>query len=96
MTSQITIIGGGLGGMAAAITAAEEGLDVTLVEKGAKFGGAAAFSGGQVWVGGNHVAAREGLQDDLDATLTYVRQAAGRDAASVELELAREWLSGRR
>ena len=94
MTSPITIIGGGLGGMAAAITAAEEGLDVTLVEKGAKFGGAAAFSGGQVWVGGNHVAAREGLKDDLDATLTYVRQAAGRDAASVELELAREWLSG--
>jgi 3-oxosteroid 1-dehydrogenase len=94
MTSQITIIGGGLGGMAAAITAAEEGLDVTLVEKGAKFGGAAAFSGGQVWVGGNHVAAREGLEDNLDATLTYVRQAAGRDAASVELELAREWLGG--
>jgi 3-oxosteroid 1-dehydrogenase len=93
-TPQVTIIGGGLGGMAAAITAAEEGLDVTLVEKGAKFGGAAAFSGGQVWVGGNHVAAREGLEDDLDATLTYVRQAAGRDVASVEPDLARQWLGG--
>jgi 3-oxosteroid 1-dehydrogenase len=93
-SSQITIIGGGLGGMAAAITAAEEGFDVTLVEKGSKFGGAAAFSGGQVWVGGNHVAAREGLEDNLDATLTYVCQAAGRDAASVELELARQWLAG--
>jgi 3-oxosteroid 1-dehydrogenase len=88
----LTIIGAGLGGMAAAITAAEAGLDVTLVEKGPRFGGAAAYSGGQVWVGGNHVAAREGLDDGIEPTLRYVRAAAARDETTVDPHLARQWL----
>jgi 3-oxosteroid 1-dehydrogenase len=80
--------------MSAAITAADAGLDVTLVEKGARVGGAAAYSGGQVWIGGNHLEERAGLEDSLDATLAYVQGAAVRDAASVDPDLARQWLAG--
>ena len=53
-----------MGGLAAAITAADEGCDVVLVEKNERLGGAAAYSGGQVWIGDNHVARREGCEPD--------------------------------
>jgi 3-oxosteroid 1-dehydrogenase len=91
---RVVIVGGGIGGMSAAITAADEGLETILVEKAPRFGGAAAYSGGQVWVGANHLEERQDLDDSLDATLQYVCGAAVRDAASVDLDLARQWLSG--
>lgn len=80
--------------MSAAITAQDSGVQATLVEKSSRFGGAAAYSGGQVWVGANHVEARQKLDDSLEATLEYVCAAAARDASSIDLELARQWLVG--
>lgn len=88
----VVIVGAGIGGMSAAITAADHGLDVVLLEKGERVGGAAAFSGGQVWVGGNHVARREGSDDSIEATLDYVVAAAARDRASIDEHLAEQWL----
>lgn len=93
MPPSVVVVGAGLGGMAAAIVAADHGADVTLVEKGACVGGAAAYSGGQVWVGGNHVAARLGLPDSVGRTLTYVEAAAAREAASLDPFLASQWVS---
>ncbi len=90
------IVGAGLAGLAAAVTAAEFGLRPIVLEKDAKIGGAAAFSGGQVWVGANHVAEREGLQDSVQDTLDYVHASAHRDPASLDEAMAREWVqSGR-
>lgn len=89
----VVVVGGGMGGMTAAITAAERGLHVVLVEKGDKIGGAAAYSGGQVWIGANHVAAREGLDDSVEATMEYVRGAAGRDEASLDPAMCKTWLT---
>ena len=43
MGNNLIVVGAGIGGMTAAITAAELGLAVTLVEKGEKVGGAPAF-----------------------------------------------------
>ncbi|MBM3347058.1 MAG: FAD-dependent oxidoreductase, partial [Betaproteobacteria bacterium] len=90
----VIVVGAGIGGMTAAITAAEAGLDVTLIEKGDKVGGAAAYSGGQVWAGANHVAARLGLEDSVGATLEYVHAAANRDAASIDSALCERWIRG--
>lgn len=92
--ADVVVVGAGIGGMSAAITAAERGLRVVLLEKGAKVGGAAAYSGGQVWVGGNHVAARAGLEDSAADTLEYVAAAASRDAASLDRHLAGQWIAG--
>lgn len=92
--ADIVVVGAGIGGMSAAVTAASRGLDVVLLEKGARVGGAAAYSGGQVWVGGNHVAAREGIADSADDTLAYVAAAASRDAASLDRHLAAQWIEG--
>ncbi len=91
-SKSIIIVGAGIGGMSAAITAAEFGLDVTLLEKGRNVGGAAAYSGGQVWVGSNHVAAREGIDDSIEDTMAYVRAAAHRDEASVDYRMCETWL----
>lgn len=96
VTADVVVVGAGIGGMAAAITAAERGLRVVLLEKGVRVGGAAAYSGGQVWVGGNHVAQRDGHDDSVDAALTYVTAAASQDAASFDARLARQWLEGAR
>ena len=44
------VVGSGAGGMAAALTAREEGLDVLLVEKTDRIGGSTAISGGALWI----------------------------------------------
>ncbi|WP_339692088.1 FAD-dependent oxidoreductase [Celeribacter baekdonensis] len=49
----VLVIGSGAGGMATAITAAKQGLDVIIIEKAPVFGGTTAFSGGVVWIPGN-------------------------------------------
>lgn len=95
-TTDVVVVGAGIGGMSAAITAADRGLRVVLLEKGERVGGAAAYSGGQVWVGANHVAAAEGLEDGVDDTLAYVAAAAGRDRASLDRRLAVQWIEGAR
>ncbi len=79
-------IGGGLGGLAAALRAADAGLQVLVVEKSPLIGGVAAYSGGVVWVGNNHLQRRAGLEDSADETTTYLRWVA-RDAATFDDEL---------
>ncbi|MEY4266820.1 MAG: hypothetical protein RIS90_1355 [Pseudomonadota bacterium] len=95
MTSQsLVIVGAGIGGLTAAIMGAERGMDVTLVEAGDKVGGAAAYSGGQVWLGANHVARRAGITDSVADTVAYVQAAAGRDASSVDPAMCERWVRG--
>ena len=54
-TCDVLVIGSGAGGLAAAITARKLGLEVIVVEKETVFGGTTAFSGGVLWVPGNHI-----------------------------------------
>jgi 3-oxosteroid 1-dehydrogenase len=93
-SSAVIIVGAGLGGMAAAITAAEAGLAVTVIEKGARVGGTTSHSAGQVWVGANHVARRHGIEDNADDVLAYVSGAASARGRpdSIDTALAREWI----
>jgi len=72
-------IGGGLGGLAAALRAADAGLEVLVVEKSPFIGGVAAYSGGVVWVPNNHLQQRAGLDDSAQETSEYLRWVA-RDA----------------
>jgi 3-oxosteroid 1-dehydrogenase len=88
----LVIAGSGIGGMAAAIRAAELGASVVIVEKAHHVGGASAWSGGQVWVGANHVAARAGLVDSVDETLDYVTEIAGAHPELFDPARAREWV----
>ncbi len=93
---RVIVVGAGMGGLSASIIAAESGLEVVLLEKGSRIGGAAAYSGGQVWVGANHVAERAGVDDDPDVALTYVRSLASGDPSLFDDDRAREWIHGAR
>ena len=72
----LVVVGAGAGGLVSAIRAHDLGLRVVVVEAAAKVGGATAFSGGQVWVGANHVMERIGAADSLDEVRAYVRAIA--------------------
>lgn len=73
MTTQVVVVGGGVSGVSAALTAAHEGAEVLLIEKQAQVGGSSALAaGGLVIVNGEMVP--EDMDDSLETTLEAVRK----------------------
>jgi 3-oxosteroid 1-dehydrogenase len=66
------VVGSGGGGMAAALAAHAEGMRCVVVEKGSKFGGSTAISGGAIWIPNNPVLKRLGHEDSRESILTYL------------------------
>ncbi|MEG0376409.1 MAG: FAD-binding protein, partial [Raoultibacter sp.] len=62
-TADVVVIGGGGAGFAAAITAANEGKNVILMEKMGVYGGDTALSGGEMAAPGNWIQVQEGIAD---------------------------------
>lgn len=73
----VVVIGSGAGGLAAALTAKLEGLDVLVIEKTDRIGGSTAISGGAVWVPLNDQAEAAGHPDTPEKALTYLRNTVG-------------------
>ena len=69
----LVVVGAGAGGLSTAITAKKKGLNVIVLEKDQVFGGTTAFSGGVLWIPGNHHAKQTGIQDSREAALTYLK-----------------------
>ncbi|MDP3968286.1 MAG: FAD-dependent oxidoreductase [Nocardioides sp.] len=85
----VLVVGGGLSGLATALTCALNGRRAIVLEAADLVGGAAAYSGGQVWCGDNHVARREGIEgDSKELTETYIRDVASHLAPEVLDEAA--------
>lgn len=82
----VLVIGAGAGGLATAITARKQGLEVIVIEKDAYFGGTTAFSGGVLWIPGNALSKAKGIADSREAALTYMKNETGDfyDAEAVE------------
>lgn len=68
----VLVIGSGAAGLAAAVTAAQQGLKVIVAEKTRWFGGTSAWSGGWLWVPGNPLAVAEGRVETNDAAARYL------------------------
>lgn len=86
----VLVVGSGVAGMSAAITAASRGLKVIVTEKAGYYGGTTARSGGWLWVPGSHLAKAYGHDEAPDQALTYIRDQAGAsfDEARVRAFLA--------
>jgi succinate dehydrogenase/fumarate reductase flavoprotein subunit len=82
----VIVVGSGVGGMTAAVVAAQHGLEVLVVEKTEFFGGTTAFSGGVAWIPNNHHMDDVGVADSREKTLEYLRNVLGNhyDAAKIE------------
>ncbi|GAA0470976.1 3-ketosteroid-delta-1-dehydrogenase [Paractinoplanes deccanensis] len=66
------VVGSGTG-MLAALTAAEAGLSVLIVEKSKYFGGSTALSGGGFWIPNNGLLRRAGVVDTPERAREYLR-----------------------
>ena len=74
----VLVIGAGAGGLATAITARKQGLEVIVIEKDAYFGGTTAFSGGVLWIPGNqHKPGGKSVADSREAMETYLKSETG-------------------
>lgn len=71
------VIGSGAGALSAAVTAAELGLKVIVVEKDPQFGGTTAWSGGWMWIPRNPLALRAGIAESIDKPLSYLKNELG-------------------
>lgn len=89
----VIVVGAGLSGLATALGSALHGCSVTVFEAADLVGGAAAYSGGQVWAGGTHVEEREGIEDSLELTERYVRDIAHAAPEALDEESLRRWLT---
>lgn len=73
----VLVVGTGASGMAAAVTAASQGLKVLVVEKAPVYGGTTARSGGWLWVPGTKLASEQGIQEPEGAASAYLQHEAG-------------------
>lgn len=73
----VVVVGSGVAALFGAATAASRGLSTCLIEKTDRFGGTSAYSGGGVWLPGNRVLARDGLEDSVEQGLEYFRAVVG-------------------
>lgn len=71
------VVGSGVAALFGAAPAASRRLTTCVIEKTDRFGGTSAYSGGAVWLPGNPVLARDGLEDSVELGRTYFRSVVG-------------------
>lgn len=83
----VLVLGGGLAGHAAAISAAEDGATVTILEKTDEIGGSAPLSGGSLVFAGTDIQAEQGIDDSPERLRADLLRVGGAtcDPALVDL-----------
>ncbi len=75
----VVVVGSGASGLTAALAASYTGAEVAVLEKGRKFGGSSALSGGQLWIPNNRFQKRAQVKDSAAMAVKYLtRLARGR------------------
>jgi 3-oxosteroid 1-dehydrogenase len=78
----VLVFGSGAAGMACALVAAQEGLQVLLCEKSSLIGGTTAISGGEMWIPGSHHSRAQGIVDGAGEAARYWEAEVGEATAS--------------
>ena len=76
-TYDVVVGGTGVAALAAAVTAADAGMTVIMLESTDRWGGSSAMSGGGLWLPNNPLMARDGVSDSRDEALTYLEATVG-------------------
>ncbi|HET6965278.1 MAG TPA: FAD-dependent oxidoreductase [Acidimicrobiales bacterium] len=75
-TADVIVVGSGGAALTAALSAADSGAEVLVVEKEDVVGGTTGVSGGVLWVPNNDHLAEAGLTDTREDALSYIRRIA--------------------
>ena len=90
MDCDIVVAGAGIAGLTAAVTAAEKGASVILLEKTAQVGGSLALAGGNFVSVNSEVGKSYGIDDNKEATLAYWKwcadQSVNKDTGFPDME----------
>ncbi|HLG70471.1 MAG TPA: FAD-dependent oxidoreductase [Chloroflexota bacterium] len=85
-TADLICVGSGLAGVAAALAAADAGMDALLLEKSDQLGGSTAHSYGILWVPNNHLEKAQGVADDAGTSRRYMRWLGGERQSAEHVE----------
>ncbi|WP_395244842.1 FAD-dependent oxidoreductase [Agromyces sp. MMS24-K17] len=86
----LLVAGSGAAGLSAAITAADAGLDVLVVEGTDRWGGTTMKSGGGLWMPTNPLMAKHRIADSRAEALQYMQESIGDDAGAASSTARRE------
>lgn len=81
LKADIVILGSGVAGLTAALTAALCGMKVVVLEHAADIGGTSARSSGTVWIPDNHHIRERGILDDRSKAAEYLASLVGNAGA---------------
>lgn len=74
--ADVVVVGASVAGFSTAVTAAEEGASVILLEAGAEVGGTGKKAAAWAWVPGNHLMQAAGITDSREDALAYLARFA--------------------
>jgi succinate dehydrogenase/fumarate reductase flavoprotein subunit len=73
MANRVIVLGSGAAGLSAAVSAAQAGASVTVLESASTLGGTTAISGGGIWIPANPWGAARGVKDSAEDALRYLK-----------------------
>lgn len=89
------VVGGtGVAALAAAITAADAGLTVLMLESTDRWGGSSAMSGGGLWLPNNPLMRRDGVGDSREEALAYLEATVGDAGPATSRERKEAFVDG--
>lgn len=74
---EVVVVGTGAAALSAAVTAADAGLSVLMIESTDRWGGSSAMSGGGLWLPNNPLMQRDGAGDSRQEALDYLDVTVG-------------------
>ncbi len=84
--TEVLVVGSGASGLTAALTAADQGAKVLIIERGHLFGGTSATSGGTIWIPNNHLIGPAGGEDSEGEAERYITALAGEHSSPERIQ----------